>query len=143
MASAVVVMLVLTWGGNPLCLAVARDHGDDRGVRRAGVRLRLACAQCGRAVPALPAAGWNGGALRDAQAAGRWAHHCAHRAPALYYEGRLSFERERGGLALIPLRRGSTCGAAIAGRTMARAQTLQAVAITGTSVATIFGAVLT
>ena len=43
-------------GRQPLCLAVAGDHGDDRRVGRAGVRLRLARAQCRRAVPAAAAA---------------------------------------------------------------------------------------
>ena len=65
MASAVVFMLVLTWGGNrylwlsPVILAmlgasVALAH-----------RLRLACPQRRRAVPAVVAAGRHGRALRD------------------------------------------------------------------------------
>ena len=56
MASAVVRHAGAELGRQPLCLAVAGDHGDDRWVCRAGVRLRLARAQCRRTVPAAAAA---------------------------------------------------------------------------------------
>src|SRR5258707_10125121 len=61
----------------------------------------------------------------------------------LYYEVVYHLSASEAGLALIPLAAVSTCGAAIAGRTMARAKHYKRVAIAGTSVATIFGAVLT
>ncbi len=67
----------------------------------------------------------------------------AHRAPAAVLRGRLSFDRERSGPCADPARGGFTCGAAIAGRTMARAKHYKRVAIAGTSAAAIFGVVLT
>ncbi len=65
MASAVVVMLVLSWGGNRyawLSPAIMAMIGASVAL---ALGLRLACAQCRRAVPAAAAAGRNGGALRD------------------------------------------------------------------------------
>ena len=53
----------------------------------------------------------------------------------LYYEVVYHLSASEAGLALIPLAAVSTCGAAIAGRTMARAKHYKRVAIAGTSVA--------
>jgi MFS family permease len=61
----------------------------------------------------------------------------------LYYEVVYHLTASEAGLALIPIAAISTCGAAIAGRTMARAKHYKRVAIAGTSAAAIFGAVLT
>ena len=52
----------------------------------------------------------------------------------LYYEVVYHLTASQAGLALIPLAAISTCGAAIAGRTMARAKHYKRVAIIGTSV---------
>jgi hypothetical protein len=60
----------------------------------------------------------------------------------LYYEVVYHLSASEAGLALIPLAAISTCGAAIAGRTMARARHYKRVAIAGTSLATLFGVVL-
>ena len=57
----------------------------------------------------------------------------------LYYEVVYHLSASEAGLALIPLAAISTCGAAIAGRTMARAAHYKRVAIIGTSVAVISG----
>jgi hypothetical protein len=51
----------------------------------------------------------------------------------LYYEAVYHLSASEAGLALIPLAAVSTCGAAIAGRTMARARHYKRVAIVGTS----------
>ena len=60
----------------------------------------------------------------------------------LYYEVVYHLSASEAGLALIPLAAVSTCGAAIAGRTMARARHYKRVAILGTSFAALFGVVL-
>jgi hypothetical protein len=60
----------------------------------------------------------------------------------LYYQVVYHLSASEAGLALIPLAAISTCGAAIAGRTMARAKHYKRVAIVGTSVAAISGCVL-
>jgi MFS family permease len=60
----------------------------------------------------------------------------------LYYEVVYHLSASEAGLALIPLAAVSTCGAAIAGRTMARAKHYKRVAILGTSFAALFGVVL-
>ena len=60
----------------------------------------------------------------------------------LYYEVVYHLSASEAGLALIPLAAVSTCGAAIAGRTMARAKHYKRVAIIGTSIAAISGAAL-
>ena len=60
----------------------------------------------------------------------------------LYYEVVYHLSASEAGLALIPLAAVSTCGAAFAGRTMARAKRYKRVAIVGTSLATVFGIVL-
>ena len=58
----------------------------------------------------------------------------------LYYEVVYHLSASQAGLGLIPLAAISTCGAAIAGRTMARARRYKRVAIIGTSFATISAA---
>ena len=55
----------------------------------------------------------------------------------LYYEVVYHLSASEAGLALIPLAAISTCGAAIAGRTMARARHYKRVAIIGTSLAAV------
>ncbi len=45
-------------GRQPLPLAVACHHGDDRVIGGACARLRVACEECRRAVPAAAADGW-------------------------------------------------------------------------------------
>jgi len=55
----------------------------------------------------------------------------------LYYEVVYHLTASQAGLALIPLAAISTCGAAIAGRTMAKAKRYKRVAIVGTSVAAV------
>jgi hypothetical protein len=57
----------------------------------------------------------------------------------LYYDVVYHLSASEAGLALIPLAAISTCGAAIAGRTMARAKHYKRVAIIGTSVAAACG----
>ena len=61
----------------------------------------------------------------------------------LYYEVVYHLSASEAGLALIPLAAISTCGAAIAGRTMARAKHYKRVAIIGTSWAALCGLALT
>src|SRR4051795_7774248 len=144
MSSAVVVMLVLTWGGNrylwlsPVIIAMVG----------ASVALALAFAwHAGNAEePFLPLPLMGGTVVPYAMAAGG----CALGAILgltvhlpLYYEVVYHLSASEAGLALIPLAAISTFGAAIAGRTMARAKYYKRVAIAGTSAATIFGAVLT
>jgi EmrB/QacA subfamily drug resistance transporter len=143
MASAVVFMLVLTWGGNrylwlsPTILAMV------------GASLALALAfvwHAGRAEePFLPLPLMGGTVVPYAMAAGG----CALGAMMgltvhlpLYYEVVYHLSASEAGLALIPLATISTCGAAIAGRTMARARHYKRVAIVGTAVAAVSGAAL-
>jgi hypothetical protein len=57
----------------------------------------------------------------------------------LYYEVVYHLSASEAGLALIPLAAISTCGAAIAGKTMSRAKHYKRVAIVGTSVAALCG----
>src|SRR6476659_10010599 len=144
MASAVVIMLVLTWGGNrylwlsPTVLAMT------------GAAIALAIAfiwHAGRAdEPFLPLSLLRGTVAPYAIIAGS----CALGALIgltvhlpLYYEVVYHLSASEAGLALIPLAAVSTCGAAIAGRTTARAKRYKRVAIAGTSAAAIFGVVLT
>src|SRR6059058_517690 len=144
MASAVVVMLVLTWGGNRyawLSPAIMAMIG-------ASVALAFAFVWHARNAdePFLPLPLLSGTVVPYAMAAGG----CALGAITgltvhlpLYYEVVYHLTASEAGLALIPLAAISTCGAAIAGRTMARAKHYKRVAIAGTSAAAIFGAVLT
>jgi hypothetical protein len=144
MASAVVFMLVLTWGGNrylwlsPTILAMIG----------ASVALALAFVwQAGRAEePFLPLSLMRGTVAPYAMAAGG----CGLGAMLgltvhlpLYYEVVYHLSASEAGLALIPLAAVSTAGAAIAGRTMARAKHYKLVAIIGTSCAAVAGCGLT
>jgi EmrB/QacA subfamily drug resistance transporter len=140
MASAVLFMLVLTWGGNRylwLSPAITAMVG-------ASVALALAFVWHARNAeePFLPLPLMGGTVVPYAMAAGG----CAMGAITgltvqlpLYYEVVYHLSASEAGLALIPLAAISTCGAAIAGRTMARAKHYKRVAIIGTSVAALSG----
>jgi MFS family permease len=143
MASAVVFMLVLTWGGNrylwlsPTIMAMIGGS----------VALALAFVWHARNAeePFLPLPLMGGAVVPYAMAAGG----CALGAMMgltvhlpLYYEVVYHLSASEAGLALIPLAAISTCGAAIAGRTMARAKHYKRVAIIGTSIAAVSGAAL-
>jgi len=144
MASAVAVMLALTWGGNrfpwlsPTLLAML------------GASFALALAfvwHAGRAdEPFLPLSLIGGPVVPYALMAGG----CCMGAMIgltvhlpLYYEVVFHMSATEAGLGLIPLAAISTLGAAIGGRTMARAKHYKRVAIVGTIVATLTGCVLT
>ena len=133
MASAVVFMLVLTWGGNrylwlsPVIMAMV------------GASLALAFAFVWHArntdEPFLPLPLLGGTVVPYAMGAGG----CGLGAMLgltvhlpLYYEVVYHLSASEAGLALIPLAAISTGGAAIAGRTMARAKHYKRVAIIGT-----------
>ena len=143
MASAVVFMLVLTWGGNrylwlsPTILAMV------------GASIALALAfvwQAGKAEePFLPLPLLGGTVVPYAMVTGG----CALGAMLgltvhlpLYYEVVYHLSASEAGLGLIPLAAISTFGAAFAGRTMARVRHYKRVAIVGTSCATLMGGVL-
>jgi EmrB/QacA subfamily drug resistance transporter len=143
MASAILVMLVLTWGGNrylwlsPEIMAMVG----------ASVALALAFAwQAGRAEePFLPLPLLGGRVVPYAMAAGG----CAMGAMLgltvhlpLYYQVVYHLGASEAGLALIPLAAISTGGSAIAGRAMARTKHYKRVAIIGTSCATLVSCVL-
>src|SRR6202011_3904594 len=143
MASAVVIMLVLTWGGNrylwlsPTIMAMVGSS----------VALALAFVWHARNAdePFLPLPLLGGTVVPYAILAGS----CALGAMVgltvhlpLYYEVVYHLSASEAGLALIPLAAISTVGAAIAGRTMARAKHYKRVSIAGTSLATLFGVVL-
>jgi EmrB/QacA subfamily drug resistance transporter len=143
MASAVVIMLVLTWGGNrflwlsPTILSMV------------GAAIALALCfvwQAGRAEePFLPLPLLGGTVVPYAIAAGGCALGAIMGLTVhlpLYYEVVYHLTASQAGLALIPLAAISTCGAAIAGRTMARSRRYKRVAIIGTCVATVCGIVL-
>ena len=134
MASAVVIMLVLTWGGNrypwlsPTIMAMVG----------ASAALSLAFVWHARAAnePFLPLSLMGGPVAPYALAGGG----CAFGAMLgltvhlpLYYEVVYHLSASQAGLALIPLAAISTGGAAIAGRTMARAKHYKRVAIIGTT----------
>src|SRR6267142_3605992 len=144
MASAVVFMLVLTWGGNrylwlsPVIMAMV------------GASFALALAfiwHAGNAEePFLPLPLMGGTVAPYAIASGG----CAMGAMLgltvhlpLYYEVVYHLSASEAGLALIPLAAVSTGGAAIAGRTMARIKHYKRVAIVGTIVSTLAGVALT
>jgi EmrB/QacA subfamily drug resistance transporter len=143
MASAVVIMLVLTWGGNrylwlsPTIVAMVG----------ASVALTLAFVWHARTAkePFLPLSLMGGTVAPYALAGGG----CAFGAMLgltvhlpLYYEVVYHLSASEAGLALIPLAAISTGGAAIAGRTMARSRHYKLVAIIGTSCATVLGCAL-
>ena len=140
MASAVVVMLVLTWGGNRLpwlSPAILSMVGS-------AVALALLFVwYAGRAEePFLPLPLLGGTVAPFAITAGGCALGAIMGLTVhlpLYYEVVYHLSASEAGLALIPLAAISTCGAAIAGRTMARAKHYKRVAIVGTSVAVISG----
>jgi EmrB/QacA subfamily drug resistance transporter len=143
MAAAVVIMLVLTWGGNrypwvsPTILAMVG----------ASVALGFAFVwHAGNAdEPFLPLSLMGGKVAPYSMAAGG----CAFGAMLgltvhlpLYYEVVYHLSASQAGLALIPLAAVSTGGAAIAGRTMARAKHYKLVAIIGTACAALLGCVM-
>jgi EmrB/QacA subfamily drug resistance transporter len=143
MASAVVFMLVLTWGGNlylwlsPTIMAMVG----------ASVALALAFVWHARNAeePFLPLPLLGGKVVPYAILAGS----CALGAMLgltvhlpLYYEVVYHLSASEAGLALIPLAAVSTVGAAIAGRTMARARHYKRVAIIGDSCAALAGLAL-
>jgi EmrB/QacA subfamily drug resistance transporter len=144
MASAVVFMLVLTWGGtiypwlSPTVLSMIG----------AAVALAVAFVWYARRAdePFLPLPLLGGTVAPFALTAGG----CALGAITgltvqlpLYYESVYHLSASEAGLALIPLAAVSTCGAAIAGRTMARAKHYKRVAVIGTSWAALCGLALT
>ena len=138
MASAVVFMLVLTWGGHRLAWlsptilamigsAVALGLGFVWHAKRADEPFLPLSLLGGSVVPfAMGAGGCALGAM-----VGLTVHL------PLYYEVVYHLTASEAGLALIPLAAISTFGAAIAGRTMAKAKHYKRVAIVGTSVAAI------
>ncbi len=143
MAAAVVFMLVLTWGGNrylwlsPTIMAMVG----------ASVALALAFVWHARNAeePFLPLPLMGGTVVPYGMAAGG----CAMGAMLgltvhlpLYYEVVYHLSASEAGLALIPLAAVSTGGAAIAGRTMARARHYKRVAIIGTACAALAGCAL-
>jgi EmrB/QacA subfamily drug resistance transporter len=144
MASAVVFMLVLTWGGaiypwlSPTVLSMIS----------AAVAMAVAFVWFARRAdePFLPLPLLGGTVAPFALTAGG----CALGAITgltvqlpLYYESVYHLSASEAGLALIPLAAISTCGAAIAGRTMARAKHYKRVAVVGTSWAALCGLALT
>jgi EmrB/QacA subfamily drug resistance transporter len=143
MASAVVIMLVLTWGGNrylwlsPTIMAMIG----------ASAALSLAFVWNARTAeePFLPLPLMGGTVAPYALAGGG----CAFGAMLgltvhlpLYYEVVYHLSASEAGLALIPLAAISTGGAAIAGQAMARYKHYKLVAIIGTSCATLLGCAL-
>lgn len=144
MASAVVFMLVLTWGGHrfawlsPTILSML------------GASVALASSfvwHAGRAdEPFLPLSLVGGrvvpyGMLAGGCALGAMIGLTVHL--PLYYEVVYRLTASEAGLGLIPLAAISTLGAALAGRTMARVKHYKRVAIAGTIVATLAGLALT
>jgi EmrB/QacA subfamily drug resistance transporter len=140
MASAVVFMLVLTWGGNRFSWLSSVI------IAMVGASVALAAAFVWHArhaaEPFLPLPLLSGNVVPFAMGAGG----CALGAMVgltvnlpLYYEVVYHLSASEAGLALIPLAAISTCGAAVAGRTMARAKHYKRVAILGTSLAAVCG----
>ena len=143
MASAVVLMLVLTWGGNrylwlsPTIMAMVG----------ASVALAFAFVWHARNAeqPFLPLPLMGGTVVPYAMAAGGCALGSILGLTVhlpLYYEVVYDLSASQAGLALIPLAAVSTVGAAIAGRTMARARHYKRVAIIGTLCSALAGCVL-
>jgi MFS family permease len=144
MASAMVFMLVLSWGGNhyawlsPVIMSMIG----------ASVALVFAFIWHARNAeePFLPLPLLGGTVVPFAMAAGGCGLGVIVGLTVhlpLYYEVVYHLSASEAGLALIPLAAISTCGAAIAGRTMARAKHYKRVAIVGTSLAAICGLALT
>jgi MFS family permease len=130
MASAVVFMLVLTWGGHRFAWLSPTIVGHADRSDEPFLPLSLIG---GRVVPY--------GMLAGGCALGAMIGLTVHL--PLYYEVVYHLTASEAGLALIPLAAISTFGAAIAGRTMARVKHYKRVAIVGTTVATAVGAVMT
>ncbi len=143
MAAAVMVMLVLTWGGNrylwlsPVIMAMA------------GASIALTFAFVWHALqadePFLPLPLMGGKVVPYAMVCGG----CGMGAMLgltvylpLYYEAVYHLSASEAGLALIPLAAVSTGGAAIAGRTMSRSRHYKRVAIIGTIIAAATAAAL-
>ena len=143
MASAVVFMLVLTWGGNRylwLSPAIMAMVG-------ASVALAFAFVWHARKAeePFLPLPLMGGTVVPYAMAAGGCALGSILGLTVhlpLYYEVVYHLSASEAGLALIPLAAVSTVGAAIAGRTMARARHYKRVAIIGTLCSALAGSAL-
>jgi MFS family permease len=143
MASAVVFMLVLTWGGNRypwLSPAIMAMVG-------ASVALAFAFVWHARNAeePFLPLPLMGGTVVPYAMAAGGCALGSILGLTVhlpLYYEVVYHLSASEAGLALIPLAAVSTVGAAIAGRTMARARHYKRVAIVGTLCSALAGCAL-
>src|SRR3954471_24319922 len=144
MASAVVFMLVLTWGGtrfpwlSPTVLAMVGGA--------VALAFPLVWQAGGGDEPFLPLPLLGGSVVPFGLTAGG----CALGAITgltvqlpLYYEAVYHLSASEAGLALIPLAAVSTVGAAVAGRTMARAKHYKRVAIVGTSWAALCGLGLT
>src|SRR6202453_3074255 len=143
MASAVVLMLVLTWGGNrylwlsPTIMAMVG----------ASVALAFVFVWHARNAeqPFLPLPLMGGTVVPYAMAAGGCALGSVLGLTVhlpLYYEVVYDLSAGEAGLARIPLAAVSTVGAAIAGRTMARARHYKRVAIIGTLCSALAGCVL-
>jgi EmrB/QacA subfamily drug resistance transporter len=143
MASAVVFMLVLTWGGNrylwlsPVIMAMV------------GASVALALAFVWHALnaeePFLPLPLMGGTVVPYAMACGGLAMGAMLGLTVhlpLYYEVVYHLSASEAGLALIPLAAVSTGGAAIAGRAMAHAKHYKQVAIIGTLCAALAGSAL-
>jgi EmrB/QacA subfamily drug resistance transporter len=143
MASAVVFMLVLTWGGNKFAWASPAISA----MIGSAIALALAFVWHARRSdePFLPLPLLGGRVVPAAMAAGG----CALGAMLgltvhmpLYYEAVYHLSASASGLALIPLAAVSTGGAAIAGKAMARMKHYKRVAIIGTAFAAAIAAVL-
>src|ERR1700724_3079140 len=143
MSSAVVFMLVLTWGGNrylwlsPVIMAMV------------GASVALALAFVWHALnaeePFLPLPLMGGTVVPYAMACGGFAMGAMLGLTVhlpLYYEVVYHLSASEAGLALIPLAAVSTGGAAIAGRAMARAKHYKRVAIIGTLCAAVAASAL-
>src|ERR1700691_2624769 len=143
MASAVVFMLVLTWGGNRylwLSPAIMAMVG-------ASVALALAFVWHVRTTeePFLPLPLMGGTVVPYAMACGGLALGSILGLTVhlpLYYEVVYHLSASEAGLALIPLAAVSTGGAAIAGRALARAKHYKRVAIIGTFCSAVAGLAL-
>jgi MFS family permease len=143
MASAVVLMLVLTWGGNRyvwLSPVITAMIG-------ASVALALTFVwHIGRVQePFLPLPLMGGTVVPYAMACGGFAMGAMLGLTVylpLFYEVVYHLSASEAGLALIPLAAVSTGGAAIAGRAMTRAKHYKRVAIIGTSCAALVGVAL-
>jgi EmrB/QacA subfamily drug resistance transporter len=144
MAAAVVLMLVLTWGGNrfswlsPTILAMI------------GASIVLAASFVVHAQntdePFLPLPLLGGSVVPYAMASGGFALGAMTGLTVhlpLYYEVVYHLSASEAGLALIPLAAVSTGGAAIAGRTMMHAKHYKRVAIIGTSCAALAAGLMT